>query len=187
MEVYSDDYHVIPFHLWLSNMVSLQELHWELNDTWHIQTVESNQWVNTRNTQAYKAWKEKCLKQGNGKLPKYGAIWFAHYPNLMIEVYPYTLTVSTLYPISPEKTLNVVEFFYYKDAIEWLIEAEEAAYMETVYEDDEIARRMERGRMALIEQQRKYTLSDDEIVGPYQEPMEIGTRHFHEWYQKVMS
>lgn len=76
-------------------------------------------------------------------LPKYGAIWFAYYPNIMIEVYPYTITVSTLHPISPEKTLNIVEFFYHADVTEELINTEQAAYMETAIEDDVIAERID--------------------------------------------
>jgi choline monooxygenase len=49
----------------------------------------------------------------------------------MVEVYPYTITVSTLHPISPTQTLNIIEFFYHKDVSEDLIQAEIDAYMET--------------------------------------------------------
>lgn len=61
----------------------------------------------------------------------------------MVEVYPYTITVSTLHPISPTETLNLVEFFYHTDVDETLITAEQAAYMETAFEDDDIAERMD--------------------------------------------
>jgi choline monooxygenase len=67
----------------------------------------------------------------------------------MIEVYPYTITVSTLHPISPTETMNVVEYYYHMDVSEELIQAEISAYMETALEDDDIAERMEAGRAIL--------------------------------------
>jgi len=51
--------------------------------------------------------------------------------------------------------------------------------METCVEDDEIAERMDQGRMALMQR-------GDNQVGPYQSPMEDGMQHFHEWYRRRM-
>jgi choline monooxygenase len=56
------------------------------------------------------------------------------------------------------------------------IEAEREAYMETCFEDDEIALRMDAGRRILMDR----GVSE---VGPYQSPMEDGMQHFHEWYR----
>ena len=100
----------------------------------------------------------------------------------MVEWYPAVLTVSTLHPVSPQKTINVVEFFYPEEIALFereLVEAQQAAYMETCDEDDEIALRMDAGRRALMQR------GDDE-VGPYQSPMEDGMQHFHEWYRRAM-
>jgi choline monooxygenase len=55
------------------------------------------------------------------------------------------------------------------------IEAQQAAYMETCEEDDEIALRMDAGRKALLAR-------GDTQSGPYQTPMEDGMEHFHQWY-----
>ena len=85
-------------------------------------------------------------------------------------------------PKGPQKTLNVVEFYYPEEIALFereFVEAEQAAYMETCVEDDEIALRMDAGRKALMER------GDDE-VGPYQSPMEDGMQHFHEWYRTQM-
>jgi choline monooxygenase len=90
--------------------------------------------------------------------------------------------VSTLYPQGPQKTLNVVEFFYPEEIAAFergFVEAQQAAYMETCVEDDEIAHRMDAGRRALMKR------GDDEF-GPYQSPMEDGMQHFHEWYRDQM-
>ena len=60
------------------------------------------------------------------------------------------------------------------------VEAQQAAYLETCVEDDEIALRMDAGRQALMER-------GDDDAGPYQSPMEDGMQHFHEWYRRRMS
>ena len=76
----------------------------------------------------------------------------------------------------------MVEFFYPEEIAAFerdFIDAQQAAYMETCEEDDEIALRMDAGRKALLER------GDDE-VGPYQSPMEDGMQQFHEWYRRQM-
>jgi phenylpropionate dioxygenase-like ring-hydroxylating dioxygenase large terminal subunit len=106
-----------------------------------------------------------------------------YYPNVMLEWYPHVLIVSTLLPRSPAHTTNVVEFYYPEDIVLFereFIEAERAAYMETAIEDDEIAKRMDRGRRALMQQG-----ADD--AGPYQSPMEDGMMYFHEYIRKGLS
>jgi choline monooxygenase len=100
----------------------------------------------------------------------------------MVEWYPHVLVVSTLHPQSPDRTLNVVEFYYPEEIVLFereFIEAERAAYMETAREDDEIAERMDAGRRALMKQGRSET-------GPYQSPMEDGMQHFHAFYRRMM-
>ena len=59
------------------------------------------------------------------------------------------------------------------------VQAQQAAYMETCIEDDEIAERMDAGRQALLQRGQNES-------GPYQSPMEDGMQHFHEWYRKKM-
>ena len=52
----------------------------------------------------------------------------------MVEWYPHVLTVSTLHPISVDKTLNMVEFYYPEEIAAFereFVEAQQAAYMET--------------------------------------------------------
>jgi hypothetical protein len=91
------------------------------------------------------------------------------------------LTVSTLYPVSTQKTLNVVEFYYPEEIAAF--EPEFARPSGRLHGDLHRGRRDRRahgpGRKALFER------GDDE-VGPYQSPMEDGMQHFHEWYRRVM-
>ena len=182
IEVYLEDYHVGPFHPGLGQFVTCDELRWEFGDHHSVQTVGTKNELARPGTPAYRKWHDAVLKYSNGVLPKHGAIWLTYYPTVMVEWYPHVLVVSTLVPRGPQKTLNVVEFYYPEDIAAFereFVEAEQAAYWETCAEDDEIALRMDAGRRALMER------GDDE-TGPYQSPMEDGMQQFHEWYRREM-
>ncbi|CBJ37358.1 putative Choline monooxygenase, Rieske (2Fe-2S) domain [Ralstonia solanacearum CMR15] len=182
IEVYLEDYHVVPFHPGLGQFVSCDDLTWEFGEWYSVQTVGIHAGLRKPGTATYQKWHDAVLRFNNGEMPKYGAVWLTYYPNVMVEWYPNVLVVSTLHPLGPGKTRNVVEFYYPEEIVLFereFVEAERAAYMETCIEDDEIAERMDAGRLALL----KRGTSE---VGPYQSPMEDGMQHFHEWYRRVM-
>ena len=182
IEVYLEDYHVGPFHPGLGNFVTCDDLTWQFAREYSVQKVGVAQTFGKPGSKPYQRWKEALLKYRNGEPPKQGAIWLTYYPNVMVEWYPHVLVVSTLFPKGPQKTLNMVEFYYPEEIAAFereFVEAEQAAYMETCIEDDEIGLRMDWGRKALLER-------GENEVGPYQSPMEDGMQHFHEWYRAVM-
>ena len=182
IEVYLEDYHVGPFHPGLGSFVTCDDLRWEFKENFSVQTVGVANRLGKAGSPVYERWQNALLDYRRGQPPKYGAIWLTYYPHTMVEWYPHVLTVSTLHPISPQKTLNVVEFYYPEEIAAFereFVEAQRAAYMETCVEDDEIALRMDAGRLALMQ-------SADNEVGPYQSPMEDGMQHFHEWYRRTM-
>ncbi|MGK2901193.1 MAG: aromatic ring-hydroxylating oxygenase subunit alpha [Burkholderiaceae bacterium] len=186
IEVYLEDYHVAPFHPGLGQFVTCEDLRWEFGAQHSVQTVGLKNELAKPGSPAYRKWHEAVLKFRSGRydsaVPQHGAIWLTYYPAVMVEWYPHVLVVSTLYPKGPQKTLNVVEFYYPEEIAAFereFVEAEQAAYWETCVEDDEIALRMDAGRRALMER------GDDE-VGPYQSPMEDGMQQFHEWYRSAM-
>ncbi len=182
IEVYLEDYHVGPFHPGLGNFVTCDDLAWEFKDQYSVQTVGVASTFGRPGSDVYKKWHDVLLKYRGGELPEQGAIWLTYYPHIMVEWYPHVLTVSTLHPVSVDKTINMVEFYYPEEIVEFereFVEAQRAAYMETAIEDDEIAERMDAGRKALM-------MRGDNEVGPYQSPMEDGMQHFHEWYRKQM-
>jgi choline monooxygenase len=182
IEVYLEDYHVGPFHPGLGQFVTCEDLRWEFGRHHSVQTVGVNKALARPGSDTYRKWHDAVLNFRNGEPPQHGAIWLTYYPTVMVEWYPHVLVVSTLYPKGPQSTLNVVEFFYPEEIAAFereFVQAEQAAYMETCAEDDEIALRMDAGRKALMER------GDDE-AGPYQSPMEDGMQHFHEWYRRVM-
>ena len=183
IEVYLEDYHVGPFHPGLGQFVTCDDLSWEFKEHYSVQTVGVSGGFGKPGSDTYKKWHEVLLKYRNGQLPDRGAIWLTYYPHIMVEWYPHVLTVSTLHPLSPNKTLNIVEFYYPEEIVAFereFVEAQQAAYMETCIEDDEIAERMDAGRKALLAR-------GDNEIGPYQSPMEDGMQHFHEWYRQHMN
>ncbi len=183
IEVYLEDYHVGPFHPGLGNFVACDDLRWQFAPEYSVQTVGVANRLGRAGSDVYHRWQRALLDYRRGEPPAHGAIWLTYYPHIMVEWYPHVLTVSTVHPIGPQKTLNMVQFFYPEEIAAFerdFVEAQRAAYMETCVEDDEIALRMDAGRRALWQR-------GDNEAGPYQSPMEDGMQHFHEWYRAKMT
>jgi choline monooxygenase len=184
IEVYLEDYHVVPFHPGLGALVNCDDLTWQMNDRWSVQSVSIANEMTRAGTRNYDKWQtalRRYYAERNEQPPK-GAVWLTIYPNIMVEWYPHVLIVSTLIARGAQSTTNVVEFYYPEDIALFerdLVDAQQAAYMETAIEDDEIALRMDAGRRALLEQGRNET-------GPYQSPMEDGMKHFHQFLRREM-
>ena len=182
IEVYLEDYHVGPFHPGLGQFVTCDDLRWEFKENFSVQTVGVANRLGKAGSPVYERWHKALLNYRHGEPPPYGAIWLTYYPHIMVEWYPHVLTVSTLHPMGVNKTMNMVEFYYPEEIAAFereFVEAQQAAYMETCIEDDEIAERMDAGRAAL-------QARGDNETGPYQSPMEDGMQHFHEWYRKQL-
>ncbi|MFN3302847.1 MAG: aromatic ring-hydroxylating oxygenase subunit alpha [Roseateles sp.] len=182
IEVYLEDYHVGPFHPGLGSFVTCDDLAWEFGKHHSVQTVGVHKGLERPGSPVYQRWHDELLKYREGRPPEVGAIWLTYYPHIMVEWYPHVLVVSTLHPVSPQKTVNLVEFYYPEEIAAFerdFVEAHQAAYMETCIEDDEIAERMDAGRKALM-------MRGDDEAGPYQSPMEDGMQHFHEWFRSQM-
>jgi choline monooxygenase len=182
IEVYLEDYHVVPFHPGLGGFVSCEDLQWQFGEWFSVQTVGVHKGLTKPGSPTYRKWHDQVLRFGNGQAPDFGAIWMVYYPNLMIEWYPHVLVVSWLIPRGPQHTTNIVEFYYPEEIALFereFVEAERAAYMETAAEDDEIAERMDAGRRALAAR-------GESQAGPYQSPMEDGMQHFHEFLRREL-
>ncbi len=180
IEVYLEDYHVGPFHPGLGHFVTCDDLRWEFKEHYSVQTVGVSSAFDRPGSAVYRRWHDALLRYRGGKPPERGAIWLTYYPHIMVEWYPHVLTVSTLHPMGVNKAMNMVEFYYPEEIAAFereFVEAQQAAYMETCIEDDEIGERMDAGRRALLAR-------GDNEVGPYQSPMEDGMQHFHDWYRR---
>ncbi len=179
IEVYLDDYHVKAFHPGLGNFVTCDKLNWQFGSNFSCQSVGINNQLRTPGTTTWAKYHQAVLDYNNGQLPEFGAIWLTIYPNIMVEWYPNVLVISTVWPESPQKTKNIVEFYYPEEIINFepnFIEAHQAAYMETAVEDDEIAVRIDKGRSYY----NKTGLLDD--IGPIQDPLEKGYDYFYDYY-----
>ena len=182
IEVYLEDYHVVPFHPGLGKFVNCEDLNWQFGEQFSVQTVGIHKDLKQPGSQVYKTWHDQVLRLGDGTVPKFGAIWLTYYPNVMVEWYPNVLVVSTLIPRGPNHTTNIVEFYYPEELVLFereFVDAERAAYQETCIEDDEIAIRMDAGRKVLFER-------GENDAGPYQSPMEDGMQHFHEYLHRQL-
>ena len=181
IEVYLEDYHVVPFHPGLGNFVTCDDLSWQFGEWCSVQKVGISSLARA-GSEAYRKWHQAVLDIYGGERPAQGAIWLTYYPNVMVEWYPHVLVVSTLIPRDVNRTTNVVEFYYPEEIVDFereFVEAEQAAYLETAIEDDDIGERMDRGRWALY-------LEGRSEVGPYQSPFEDGMQHFHEFYRRII-
>ena len=181
IEVYLEDYHVAPYHPGLGNFVTCDDLTWQFGDWYSVQRVGITNLAKPGSA-SYAKWHQAVLDYYGGQMPPHGAIWLTYYPNVMVEWYPHVLVVSTLIPRDVNHTTNVVEFYYPEEIMEFepdFVKAEQAAYMETAIEDDDIGERMDRGRWALLQDGRNE-------MGPYQSPFEDGMQHFHEFYRKII-
>lgn len=183
IEVYLEDYHVVPFHPGLGNFVDCDVLNWQFGEHYSVQTVGIKDALRNVGSPVYGKWQEQVQRYYGENLPKYGAIWLTYYPNITVEWYPGTLVISTLVPRGPEACTNFVEFYYLEEIALFerdFVEAEQRAYNETAIEDDIICKRMHEGRRALLKQ-------GIEEHGPYQEPTEIGMLHFHQYLQRQLA
>ncbi len=182
IEVYLEDYHVVPFHPGLGNFVDCDDLKWQFGEQYSVQTVGISNALRKVGSPVYGKWQEQVLRYYGDKLPKYGAIWLTYYPNITVEWYPGTLVISTLIPRGAEACTNVVEFYYLEEIAMFerdFVEAEQKAYNETAVEDDIICQRMNQGRKSLYQR-------GIEEAGPYQSPTEDGMLHFHEYLRRSM-
>jgi phenylpropionate dioxygenase-like ring-hydroxylating dioxygenase large terminal subunit len=182
IEAYLEVYHVEPYHPGLGNFADCSQWHVNYGNEWSVQVAQAKAGLGKPGTPVYRKWHEACLKYLEGRTPKQGALWMAWFPGFMMEWYPNVLIVSQLLARSPTRTTNVVEFYYPEEIVLFeraFIEAQQAAYVETAAEDNEICVRMDRGRRAL------WTQGLDD-AGPYQSPMEDTVVHFHEWLRRKL-
>ncbi len=182
IETYLEVYHVDFFHPGLGNFTDCTNFSVDYGDEYSVQIVAAKAGLQRAGTPVYKRWHDVCLQQLDGREPKHGALWATYYPGLTFEWYPNVLVVSHLIPRAPNRTTNVVEFYYPEEIALFereFVEAQQAAYVETAIEDNEICERLDRGRRALYEQ----GLDD---AGPYQSPMEDAEVHFHEWLHRKL-
>ncbi|HTS54996.1 MAG TPA: aromatic ring-hydroxylating dioxygenase subunit alpha [Burkholderiales bacterium] len=180
MEVYLELYHVGPFHPGLAKFVDPAVYRWSFGERWSSQEMGVYQNLTQAGSPAYGRYIDALLRYTRGEIPRYGTVWSCYYPNIMLEWYPFCLSVSTVYPRGTEKCVNVVEFYYPEEVALFerdLVQLHQEAYAESAREDGEICQLMHDGRRVLYR-------DGMEAHGPYQSPSEDGMIHFHEFLRR---
>ena len=179
-EIYLENYHVFSMHPGLRNFVTPSDLEWYFGEDYSVQKVGLGSNLDIYGSDVYKEWQNQVKSVFGDELPRYGAIWIYLYPNIMIEWYPHTMAISTVYPISPNKCVNHVEYYYKKEVFEKhpdFYQSIEKVYEETAREDEEACLLLERGRASLH-------LNNESETGPCEPFLEAGVQHFYDWIHK---
>jgi choline monooxygenase len=182
LEFYLELYHVEPFHPGLRKFVDAGNYQWGFGERWSFQILAIKDGFRYQTSRNYQRYRDAYLKWTGGEMPKYGTVWSIYYPNVMLEWYPGAILISTILPISPERSLNVVEYYYPEEVALFereLVEAHQAAYTESSQEDMQACIHLHQGRKAL------YTLGEED-AGPYHSPHEDGMVHFHEFWRREL-
>jgi choline monooxygenase len=183
LEFYLELYHVEPFHPGLRKFVDAGAYQWGFGGRWSFQIMGIKDGFRHQTSRNYQHYRDAFLRWSNGEMPKYGTVWSIYYPNVMLEWYPGAIVVSTALPLAPERTMNVVEYYYPEEVALFerdLVEAHQAAYKESAHEDMQACIHLHQGRKAL------YALGEDD-VGPYHSPHEDGMVHFHEFLRRELA
>jgi choline monooxygenase len=182
LEIFLELYHVEAAHPGLQNWVDAANYEWGFGDRWSYQILGVNDQLRVQTSANYEKYRDAILRYSDGRLPRYGTVWSILYPNVMIEWYPFALVISTLIPRGPDRTTNVVEFYYPEEIQAFerqIVEAHQASYAESGAEDARICARLHDGRRALW-------LAGEDDVGPYHTPHEDGMIHLHDWIRREM-
>jgi phenylpropionate dioxygenase-like ring-hydroxylating dioxygenase large terminal subunit len=183
LEIYLEMYHVVPFHPGLQYFVDPGNYRWGFGERWSYQILGIKDEFKKQVSPHYTRYRDAILQYSGGELPRYGTLWCILYPNVMLEWYPYSLVVSTIMPLSPQKTVNLVEFYYPEEVALFerdLVDAHQAAYAESAAEDSQICTWLHKGRKALYQ-------NGEEDVGPYHSPHEDGMVHLHEFLRRELA
>jgi hypothetical protein len=190
--VYLDDRHVQQGHMGsFGDTMDLSELNLVVGKHFNIQEVGFVMKPKRKLCPEYAAWHEWILKLQQGVRPAYGALWSFFYPNMMIEVYPWTIVISVMVPDGPDKCRNIVEYFY-PNLLLRMVERgeitemelsqfkmkEKAAYARTAAEDVEFVMRIANGL-------RDAYTDGENFVGLPHPVEEQGMFLYHELYRGV--
>lgn len=186
IDVFGENYHIPFVHPGFAAFLDIPKMTWEEHPDFHVQVLRPQNLEYLRNhktTPVYRRWVDGLVDFYKGELPEYAGILVMFYPNIMMEVYPLYMVITTVHPTGVESAVLHSDYFHHEDIIEArpdLVEAAEAACAETMLEDAGLCDETARGRRFLYEQGR-------DLQGPYVTPFEDGLMMFHRYYHRMMS
>lgn len=177
MEVYLDLYHVKPYHPGLGHFVDMNNYKWHFGDDWSLQEVMLTPDLHINPNPHFLEMQQRIYKDYPDTV--HGALWLTIYPNIMVEWYPNTLVISSIWPGKTRNTsFNVIEYHHLDSVFGFDPEfmfTQFKAYDSTALEDAEICERIQQGRTKLA---TNY---------PYHPELEKGIGKFYEWYSKKIT
>jgi phenylpropionate dioxygenase-like ring-hydroxylating dioxygenase large terminal subunit len=181
MEVYLEDYHVAAVHPGFRTFVNQEDLRTPKRTAsgprFYAEMVGARWPLGTPGSPRFAEYQRLLLEVTGGQEPAFGAIWLSYFPSTLIEWYPYFNVITAYTPLSPERTLLTSQYYVRRDVRESrpdFVAACHAVLDEVTAEDHEASVRLHAGRRALWQQ-------GVESQGPYQDPMEQGLQHFHQF------
>jgi len=174
MEIFLDLYHVRSFHPGLRSLTDCSQFEWAFGEEWICQAGRFRH--QTPKEPNYKGLYEFYENTGLHNKSKYGAVWLCVYPNIMIEYYPGSIIISTIWPNGHGKCTNHLEFYYETgllDKFPKFAEVNKSFFMLTADEDEEIGNRIQEGRSLV----KTYKVKNH----PFEE---AGYQPFYEWLNK---
>ncbi|MCC6493485.1 MAG: Rieske 2Fe-2S domain-containing protein [Pirellulales bacterium] len=181
MEVYLEDYHVSAVHPGFRTFVSPEDLRSPKRsahgERFYAEMVGARWPLGSPGSPQFAEYQRLLLEVTGGMEPEYGAIWLSYFPSTLVEWYPFFNIITCYTPLSAERTALSSQYYVRRDVRESrpdLVEACHAVLDEVTAEDHEASVRLHAGRRALWRQ-------GERRQGPYQDPMEQGLRHFHDF------
>jgi choline monooxygenase len=181
MEVFLEDYHVSAVHPGFRTFVNQEDLRTPKRtargERFYAEMVSAKWPLGTPGSPRFAEYQRLLLEITGGEEPDYGAIWLSYFPATLIESYPFVNVVTTYDPLAAERTRLCSQYYVRRDIRESrpdFVAACHAVLDEVTGEDHDASVRLHAGRRALWQQ-------GVERQGPYQDPMEQGLQHFHDF------
>lgn len=181
MEVYLEDYHVSAVHPGFRKFVNQADLHAPVRvargERFFVEMVSARWPLGNPGSPRFEEYQQLLLEVTGGEAPPFGAVWLSYFPSTLIEFYPYAMVVTAYDPLAAERTRLTSQYYVQRKVREErpdFVAACHAVLDEVSGEDHDASARLHAGRRALWQQ-------GVECQGPYQQPMEQGLRHFHNY------
>ncbi len=180
IEVFVEDYHVAAVHPGFRTFVNADDIRAPrvlAGERFFGEKVAVRNPFGAAGSPHFAEYQRLLLDVDDGRPPAFGAIWLAFFPSTLLEWYPHAHIVTHYDPLGPERTRLTSQYYFprvLRESRPDFIAASHAVFAEVTDEDHDVSVRLHEGRRALYHQ-------GVEKQGPYQDPMEQGLRHFHQF------
>jgi choline monooxygenase len=153
IEAVLDSYHISYMHPGLSNFCDINSYFQQTGNGWAFQTTNLYSKFKKNPSEIYTNWQDHIQQNYSGRWTV-ASIWLVIFPNIMIEYYPGTCLVSSVWPNGDNACKFILHHYYEDDIVAFdpeFIKLEQARYMESAIEDDDLSIRIQQGRTSLSE------------------------------------